>query len=115
MKQQRSSFRVVRRFWVVVDHPNALKSCARYDEVVLFFVRVCSFDIWGLFSPKYKIPGEKKVVFDTLNKRDTGFQTLNKKKHTGEERRKKSRGCVGLFDPHIIFRFVFEETDALCV
>ena len=104
----------MRRFWVVVDHPNALKSCARYDEVVLFFVRVCSFDIWGLFSPKYKIPGEKKVVFNTLNKRDTGLQTLNKKNPHGEEEEKKAAG-VGLFDPHIIFRFVFEETDALCV
>ena len=114
MKQQRSSFRVVRRFWVVVDHPNALKSCARYDEVVLFFVRVCSFDIWGLFSPKYKIPGEKKVVFNTLNKRDTGFQNP-KQKPTEKKEEKKAAGCVGLFDPHIIFRFVFEETDALCV
>ena len=74
---------------------------------------------WGLFSPEYKIPGEKKVVFDTLNKRDIGFQTLNKKHTEKKKKEKKSRGCVllgsFLFDPRTSFFVPFGEEDALCV
>ena len=68
------------------------------------FIQVCSFN--NTFFPQRR---EKSTVFGkeervcavyyTLNKRDTGFQTLNKKTTHGEEedeerKKKKSRGCV---------------------
>ena len=90
----RSSFRVVRGFGSCRPPQRVVVLVMRYYYLYGFVLLT-----WGLFSPEYKIPGEKKVVFDTLNKRDIGFQTLNKKHGEEEERKKKAAGvcCWDLF------------------